>query len=1025
MGVLSLRPGRPVSVVVFDWDGTAVPDRSADATDVRRRVELLTELGVDVVVVTGTNVGNIDRQLLARPAGPGRLFICANRGSEVFRVDRAGPLGVWARTATKEEERRLSAGAETLRDELSRCGIDTDLVYDRLNRRKVDLIPEWPDPPKSAFTELLARVEERLDGAGIGGLAEVLELAATAITEAGLPEARITSDVKHVEIGLTDKRDSIRWVARHLLDPGGPETVLVLGDEFGPVGGVEGSDFRMLDPLLTEASFVSVGAEPNGVPDEVRSVGGGPPAFLEQLDQVMVALSSFPEPVEDPAWQIEVEGFDALREREFESWLTVANGRSGTRGSLEETSEESEPATYLAGFYARSDDHAVGPELVVGPEWTRLAPRVERDRLHLDLGGVQRHQRVLDLRQGILFRSWQHRLWSGDTVTFGSARFASLAERMLMALEVRVGSGGRPVDLREQASLPLGSGPFDEVDLRSPNGRTLITAKARGGPLAAFAVSTAEEDGGLRRLVAVAGPGEEPPGREALEALTRAEGVGIARLRAEHRMAWRARWRDADVVVEGDPDAQRALRFALFHLISAGDPETDRASIGARGLTGPGYRGHVFWDTDVFVLPFFIYTDPATARALLAYRHRTLPAARAKAARLGYRGALFAWESADSGEEVTPTEARMPDGAVVPILTGLQEHHISADVAWAAWWYWKVTGDLDFLTRMGAELLLETARFWASRARRGADGRYHIGRVIGPDEYHEGVRDNAFTNVMAQWNIQRAFEVVDLLTGTDPAGWRELRRRLGVGAAELRRWRAVARGLADGLDGETLLYEQFSGYFRLEDLRAVDLAPRPFSADLVLGRRRLMRSQVLKQADVLMLPHMLPEEISVEVAEANYAFYEPRCSHGSSLSPAIHATVAARLGRTDQALAYFRMAATVDLDDRMGNAADGLHLATMGGLWQAAVMGFGGLRPDGESLRVDPRLPPTWRRLAFPVRWRRTRLYVDASPDRLVLSPDGPLSIAVGAGSPRRLGPGVYVARRRGRRWSRLEEVRP
>jgi kojibiose phosphorylase len=306
---------------------------------------------------------------------------------------------------------------------------------------------------------------------------------------------------------------------------------------------------------------------------------------------------------------------------------------------------------------------------------------------------------------------------------------------------------------------------------------------------------------------------------------------------------------------------------------------------------------------------------------------------------------------------------------------------------------------------MGAELVVETARFWASRARRGRDGRYHIGRVIGPDEYHEGVRDNAFTNGLARWNLERALELAE-------GGRFRLPRR------ELERSRAVAAGLVDGFDPETLRYEQFDGYFELDDVLAEELAPRPFAGHLVLGPERLARTQIVKQPDVLMLGHMLPETMPADVLRANYRYYEPRTSHGSSLSPAIHAALAARIGDAEQALAYFRMAAAVDLGDAMGNAAEGVHIATLGGLWQAAVLGFGGLRPEGDAVRLDPRVPEAWRRLSFVLRWRGTKLTVEAGAEELRLTLDGPVTVAVGTGAARSLRAGRFRSGRTARGWS-------
>lgn len=377
---------------------------------------------------------------------------------------------------------------------------------------------------------------------------------------------------------------------------------------------------------------------------------------------------------------------------------------------------------------------------------------------------------------------------------------------------------------------------------------------------------------------------------------------------------------------------------------------------------------------------------------------------------MGYAGALFAWESADSGEEATPDFVWLPDGTRLTILTGVQEHHVAADVAWAVWHYWQVTGDDAFVEEMGAEIVLETARFWASRSVLGPDGKRHIREVIGPDEYHEGVDDDVFTNVLARWNLWAANALCDRFP--------VVARRLQVQPGERHQWEAVAAGLVELFDPQTRLYEQCAGFFDLDDVRAVDVAPRPFTAEVVLGVERLRQTQVVKQADVLLVGVLLPDEVDTEVQAANYRYYEPRTSHGSSLSPAMHALVAARIGDLDDALSYFHLAGGVDLDNRMGNAADGVHIATMGGLWQAAVFGFGGIRAQGPALRIDPMLPPAWTGLQFPVRWRGTRIAVDIRADTIELDLDGPALVAVGSGEPASLDAGRFVARREGQGWS-------
>lgn len=711
--------------------------------------------------------------------------------------------------------------------------------------------------------------------------------------------------------------------------------------------------------------LVGVGA-PEGAVEVVR----GP----EDLDRLLAgAGDDFPAPTDDHCWRIVVDRHDPDREREIESWLTVGNGRTGTRGSLEGPGPTSRPALYVAGIYGWDPDEQAGPELMRGPEWTRVEARA----------GVApaEARRTLDLRHGLLFC---------EAPGFRSARFASLADRQVLVLQVEGAEVGG-------LTLPEAGGAVERVNAQDEGS---IAMKAKGGAGVWFAAASV----GDGRIVAV------DRDRPAHDALARALGQGRPRLLASHRRAWRERWLDADVAIDGDGQAQRDLRFALYHLIIAGDPESDRASIGARSLSGPGYRGHVFWDTEVFCLPFFIWTHPETARALLAYRHRTLPAARAKAARLGYEGALFAWESADTGEETAPESVDLPDGTELKVLTGLQEHHIAADVAWAVWQYWQVAGDDDFMAAMGAEMVLETARFWASRTTVDAAGAHHICEVIGPDEYHEGVDDNAFTNVLARWNLRTA----DALCDRFPA----VADRLGVTAAERARWEEVAAGLVVGFDPETRLYEQFAGFFERENIRAVDLAPRPFTGEMVVGVDRLRTTQVVKQADVLMLGVMLPDEVDSGTQEANYRYYEPRTSHGSSLSPAMHALVAARVGDLDDALSYFHLAGGVDLDNRMGNAADGVHIATMGGLWQAAVFGFGGIRAAGNAVRIDPRLPSAWAGLSFPIRWRGARIDVSVQGDVMELDLQAPAVVAVGHGAPMPLDAGRFVARRECDGWS-------
>jgi trehalose/maltose hydrolase-like predicted phosphorylase len=393
----------------------------------------------------------------------------------------------------------------------------------------------------------------------------------------------------------------------------------------------------------------------------------------------------------------------------------------------------------------------------------------------------------------------------------------------------------------------------------------------------------------------------------------------------------------------------------------------------------------VFWDADVFVLPALAALRPAAARAMLEYRLRRLPAARAAAARRGRRGARFPWESAGDGSDVTPTRAPGRHGELVPILTGEEQEHIVGDVAWAACRYAAWTGDTAFLEGPGRPLLVETARWWATGIRQDAAGRAHIDAVMGPDEYHPVVDDNTYTNVLARWNLRRAAALAEA-TGGDHD--------------EVAQWRTLADSLVDGFDPERGLHEQFAGYWDLEPLLIADFAEPPVAADVLLGLERVRGSQIIKQPDVLMLHHLVPREVRPGSLATNLAFYDPRTAHGSSLSPAIHASLLARAGRPDRALELFRIAARLDLNDLTGTTAGGLHLATMGGVWQALAYGFLGLRPHPDVLDIAPCLPASWEALSLRLHFHGQPIGIRADHDAVAISCEAPICVRVEAGEP-------------------------
>lgn len=1041
---LNRVPARPFRAIVFDWDGTAVVNRQADATALGRVVDALLAREVWIVVVTGTHVQHVERQLLPSVAHAHRahLLLCTNRGSEVFGFDAEGlMIRRWLREATAEEDQALTATAEAVRGALmQRTHLEIRIVYDRLNRRKIDLIPtrEWADPPKERIGALLGDVEARLRGAGVaGGLADVVAMTARIAQEHGLTDARITSDVKHVEVGLTDKGDSMGWLAAHLIDQEGIgwHQVLVAGDEFGPIAGFPGSD-DLLRRGAPGATIVSVGREPNGVPAGVIHLGGGPESFHTLLTE-QLRLQQQPEPpirpdatwhsevlrpTSDESWTLREERYVDALEHEVESRFTVSNGALGTRGSLEHPTGVSRPRAFLAGFFHQTDGAAV-PGMAWGPDWVRFQLRLNGDPTEMNQSEVLSHSRTLDMRRGLLLSTWEHATRLGGHVTVRTLRFASLAQRSLSLQIVEVGVDmPTPVvldfrDGNDVASLQLvRREPGLELwgTALSPR-RLAVAMRARAELQETVPWTTAAPDdeswsgtlipGEPRywvRLMAYAHDSSDAAvSQQALKSLQYAQRRGTLGIVQAHQDAWAERWAHGDVEVAGDPSIQRALRFAIYHLIGAANPENERVSIGARALTGEAYMGHVFWDTEIFLLPFYTHTWPAAARALLMYRYHTLAGARGKAARLGYQGALYAWESTDTGEETTPPFAIGPQGEIIPILAGTHQHHISADIAYAVWQYWQSTGDDDFMLHAGAEIILETARFWASRVSLGSDERYHILDIVGPDEYHEHVDDNAYTNVLAAWNLEHGTKVAALLRECWPDRWQAVAASLSLAPTEPAEWRRIADGMYTGFHPETGLFEQFRGYFDLEEVDLASYEPRTVPMDVLLGRERTQRSKVTKQADVLLMLALLWDRYPREVHEANFRYYEPRCGHGSSLSPAIHALIAARLEKLELAMGYVAQTAAIDLDDTMGNASGGVHIAAQGGLWQAITLGFAGIETGEDGVHLAPILPPTWRHLAFRIQWRQRQLHLKFNPAHrstsVTLERGDPMTVWVGS----------------------------
>ena len=454
----------------------------------------------------------------------------------------------------------------------------------------------------------------------------------------------MTSDVKHVEIGLTDKSDAGRWIFADLWARGvGPGLVLVGGDEFGSLGGLPGSDSLMLVDSTRGSTVVSVGVEPEGVPDGVDALRGGPGAFLRLLrDQHERRVAMEPPAVDEQAgWSVTVDGLDAEHERADETFLTISDGWLATNGAPTGADPAATPRTLVSGIY-----DGEGPEtsLLAGPNWHCL----------VGVSPVARVHRTLDLRTGVLQEEF-----AGD-VTMCSVRFEPLGSSGSGVLRAMYAD-----DVEDPAPLlrPTGAATTDEG--YTENHSWMRVAGSRGGIVAAATQRSVRTPDGTTRLERIVAYDTDPLGvpgpAGAVERLDAVAGRGFEHLLVEHRARWASRWADCDVVIEGDDALQQAVRFALFHLHGAA-ADTGEAAVGARGLTGTAYRGHVFWDADVFVLPFLAATRPRAARAMLEYRVRRLPAARAAAKAAGYEGARFPWESAAAAET-----SHQPRRAIAPV----------------------------------------------------------------------------------------------------------------------------------------------------------------------------------------------------------------------------------------------------------------------------------------------------------------------------------------------------------------------
>jgi alpha,alpha-trehalose phosphorylase len=701
-----------------------------------------------------------------------------------------------------------------------------------------------------------------------------------------------------------------------------------------------------------------------------------------------------------------------------ESIFALSNGHIGLRGNLDEGEPNGIPGTFLNGFFEtvplpyaeRGYGYPEEGQSLIGvTDGKLLRLLVDDEPFDVRYGTLRHHERVLDLRAGVLRREAHWVSPAGQAVRVRSTRLVSFVQRAVAAIEYEVEALDTPARIVVQSSLVANeptpeqtADPRAAAALRAPlvgeyhahhdlevalGHRTRVSGlrMAAGldhivdGPdgtlteaeseedLARVTVSTELAPGQCLRVVKLMAYGwssvrSMPALREQVDAaLAAAKRTGWDGLLAGQRDYLADVWDRADVEVDGDPELQQAVRFALFQVVQAAARAEQRA-IPAKGLTGRGYDGHTFWDMETYTLPVLTYTAPAAARDALCWRHSTLGLARARAHELRLAGAAFPWRTI-RGEECS---GYWPAGTAA--------FHINADIADAVRRYINATGDSEFEQGAGCELLIETARLWLALGHHDAEGCFRIDGVTGPDEYSALADNNVFTNLLAARNLRAAADVATRC--------RQRADKLEVGQQEIGAWLAAADAIETPFDDELGITPQSQGFTRYRRWDFEATAPENYPLLLHYPYYLLYSSQVIKQADLVFALYLCGDQFSPEQKRRDFDYYEAITVRDSSLSASIQAVVAAEVGHLQLAYEYFRETAFVDLHNLAGNSADGLHLASLAGVWLAAVAGFGGLRDHGPTLAFAPRLTPPLTRLAFRLLYQGRRLKVEVDADQ-------------------------------------------
>lgn len=748
-----------------------------------------------------------------------------------------------------------------------------------------------------------------------------------------------------------------------------------------------------------------------------------------------------------------VEGYDAEAVTHHGNLFLLGNGAYGCRGTLEEDGAEAKVGIMIAGLYDRAG--AAWREPVNAPNPFLMRIYINGTLLDMQTSAVAAHKQGLDIAGALHFRETHYQQ--------NEAKLTLCSERFLSAETLGIFASRCTLAVEGQATLRIETGIDTEVwDLNGPHlhdiesqcveGQLVVNARTgersericvRESTQMQASVATADcrVNGNLRsweidvdgradfcldKLAAIATSFELPGaqvGAAAETLLATAARAGYDTLKAQHARIWAQRWERCGLQLQGEPMAQRALRYSLYQLLSAAPFHTDKLSIPARALSGQVYKGAIFWDTELFMLPFFLYTFPEVARNLVRYRIHTLPGAMAKAREYGYAGAFYPWEGQEGGYDACTLFNVTDVFTGRPIRTYFRDKqvHVSADVAWAIHQYVQVSGDTSILWEGGLQVMLECCRFFLSYAHQTADGtQFVILEVTGPDEYHERVHNNAYTNHLIHAVVQATLNYVEVLKTTAPERFAQTLAQLNVADSTLERIADFRDRLYLPMADETTqVIAQFDGYRELEDCELATLQARKLHPNEYFGGGcgLATQTQIIKQADVVLLMHLLAERFSVAVKDANWRYYEPRTEHGSSLSACAYAMVAAETGRPDFAWRYFHKTATIDLSGSSKQYVGtlyigGTHPAANGGAWMVVAFGFLGLHPSDAILTFRPRLPAQLSQIHLPMTWRGLRFRLQLTATHLTLNADADNASALKwlcAGQPYTTAPGAHM----------------